>query len=105
MRSAELEDQAAFARRVLGEIEVRIARLHGSVDDGKRRNVLTNTSDIVLLELLQQMRVLHALHLQFVTEELQKPRRRINATFVHGVVAPGRVTTNLIQPIPTRVPD
>lgn len=105
MKRIELEDQAAFAHRVLGEIEVHIARLRESADNGKRRDVVANTSDIILLELLQQMRVIHALHLQHVTEELQKPGRVTTAAFVHGIITAGRVAANLIEAIPTRVPD
>ena len=59
--------------------------------------------EIILLEMLRQMRVLHALHLQFVVEELQKPERPRKATRpIFGILASGRVATGMVAPIPSR---
>ena len=106
MERRELERQAALAQRFLREIETAIEHLHGPVEAAQHRDIMARIPEIILSEMLAQMRVLHALHLQYVLELMEGPSQPQRAGgMVHPIVISGRVAAGLIQTIPTRIPD
>jgi hypothetical protein len=100
----ELQAQLIFAKRSLAEIEAEIAHQQELVRASDERGVDPELSRL-LLTLFAKMRVFRALHLQYVTEELEKsepPRKDSRPVF--GVLTTGRVATGLVDAIPSRIP-
>ena len=106
MERAELERQAALAQRFLREIEAAIERLRRPVEAAQRRDIIERIPEIMISEMLTEMRVLHALHLQYVLELMHWPSQlQRTGGMVHPIVISGRVAAGLTQTIPTRIPD